>query len=257
MVPVLINHKISLNFTIDSGSTDVFIPEDDFSNLILTGTVSPNDYLDTREYELADGSQTSSKRFRIRSLRVGKVELRDIIVAVAPEPATPLLGQSFLSRMKSWSIDNERQLLVIKEPPPTTPQRIIVERENPVSFQPLAPKPDEVVAGAIWVLLGRAYFAGQAGPYEYVNASSIRISGSIRRAWFKSVPPRHIKEPTLSREAFNCDEETYREEALHSVKADGSSESEPAALYPGPWQSVVPDTEMGFEMHWVCAWKPK
>jgi hypothetical protein len=34
---------------------------------------------------------------------------------VAPSNATPLLGQTFLQRFASWSIDNERQVLLLKE----------------------------------------------------------------------------------------------------------------------------------------------
>jgi clan AA aspartic protease (TIGR02281 family) len=112
-VPVIINGKISLNFTIDSGATDVCIPANVFYSLTRAGTVSPQDFLDRRAYELADGSTEYSQRFRIRSLRVGDFELRDVIALVVPSAGAPLLGQSFLSRLKSWSIDNERQVLLI------------------------------------------------------------------------------------------------------------------------------------------------
>jgi hypothetical protein len=40
VVPVLINDKISLNFTIDSGASDVSIPADVFSTLTRASTVS-------------------------------------------------------------------------------------------------------------------------------------------------------------------------------------------------------------------------
>jgi clan AA aspartic protease (TIGR02281 family) len=115
VVPVVINDKMTLNFTIDSGASDVSIPADVFSTLTRTGTVAKSDFLDKQTYELADGSQQTSQRFRIRSLRVGSLELRGVIASVAPPAGTLLLGQSFLSRLKSWSIDNDRQLLVFNE----------------------------------------------------------------------------------------------------------------------------------------------
>ncbi len=62
-------------------------------------------------------SKQSSQRFRIRSLRIGSLELRDVVASVAPIAGSLLLGQSFLSRIKSWSIDNERHLLVLNQPP--------------------------------------------------------------------------------------------------------------------------------------------
>jgi clan AA aspartic protease (TIGR02281 family) len=113
VVPVVINNQITLNFTLDSGATDVSIPVDVFSTLVRTGTIQQSDYLDTQVYSLADGSTTQTRRFHIRFLRVGNVELRDVIASVGPKSSSPLLGESFLARLGSWAIDNNRQLLVI------------------------------------------------------------------------------------------------------------------------------------------------
>jgi len=113
VVPVLLNHKIIRSFTIDSGSADVSIPEEVFTLLIRSGTVAQQDLLDTRRYRLADGSEQTSRRFLIRSLRVGSVELRDVVASVVPEGGELLLGQSFLSRLSSWSIDNDRHTLAL------------------------------------------------------------------------------------------------------------------------------------------------
>jgi hypothetical protein len=73
VVPVLINDKITLNFTLDSGASDVSVPADVFLTLTRTGTIEKDDLMDVREYKLADGSAQKSQRFRIRSLRVGSL----------------------------------------------------------------------------------------------------------------------------------------------------------------------------------------
>jgi hypothetical protein len=112
-VPVVINNQITLNFTLDSGASDVSIPLDVFSTLVRSATIQQSDYLDTQVYSLADGSTTQTPRFRIRFLRVGSVELRNVIASVGPRSSSALLGQSFLARLGSWAIDNNRQLLVI------------------------------------------------------------------------------------------------------------------------------------------------
>jgi clan AA aspartic protease (TIGR02281 family) len=112
VVPVVINNQIRLNFTLDSGASDVSIPVDVFSTLVRSATIQKSDYLDTQVYSLADGSTTQTPRFRIRFLRVGNVELRNVIASVGPK-SSALLGQSFLARLGSWAIDNNRQLLVI------------------------------------------------------------------------------------------------------------------------------------------------
>lgn len=118
VVPVLINGQITLDFTVDSGAADVSIPADVFSTLVRTGTIRTADYMDTREYELADGTKTRSRRFLIRSLRVGGVELQGVAASVAPTDGVLLLGESFLSRLGTWAIDNRRHLLVINQGAP-------------------------------------------------------------------------------------------------------------------------------------------
>jgi hypothetical protein len=137
----VINDKITLNFTIDSGASDVSIPADVFSTLTRTGTISKWDLLGTQVYELADGSQRSSQRFRIRSLRIGNLELREVTASVAPSAGSLLLGQSFLERFKYWSIDNQRNLMLINESPGldhTTPSTASPSRVSPVPKPRLA-----------------------------------------------------------------------------------------------------------------------
>ena len=116
IVPVLINKAITLNFVVDSGADDVAIPADVVSRLLQTGTLQKTDFIGATTYTLADGSKVPSATFRIRSLTVNKIEIQNIKAGVTPTAAGDLLlGQSFLSRFKSWSIDNARQALVLTQ----------------------------------------------------------------------------------------------------------------------------------------------
>jgi clan AA aspartic protease (TIGR02281 family) len=113
VVPVLINGQLTLKFTVDSGASDVSVPADVVSTLIRTETISDADFLGTQTYRLADGSTIPSQTFIIRSLKVGDRVLTNVQGSVAPAKGSLLLGQSFLSRFKSWSIDNQRQVLLL------------------------------------------------------------------------------------------------------------------------------------------------
>jgi len=113
VLPVQVNDRITLDFTIDSGAADVVIPADVFSTLSRTGTITSKDMMASQVYELADGSRQEARRFRIRTLKIGNLELRNIVGSVTPAGGTLLLGQSFLSHLPSWSIDNRHGLLVI------------------------------------------------------------------------------------------------------------------------------------------------
>jgi len=63
---------------------------------------------------LADGSQVPSPQFRIHSLTVGSWFVENVTGHVGPVKSPPLLGQSFLKRFSSWSIDNARGMLVLQ-----------------------------------------------------------------------------------------------------------------------------------------------
>lgn len=115
VLPVQVNDRITLDFTIDSGAADVVIPADVFSTLSRTGTITSKDMMASQVYELADGSRQEARRFRIRTLKIGNLELRNIVGSVTPAGGTLLLGQSFLSHLPSWSIDNRHGLLVIAD----------------------------------------------------------------------------------------------------------------------------------------------
>jgi clan AA aspartic protease (TIGR02281 family) len=113
VVPVTINGSLRLDFMIDSGASDVSIPADVAMTLFRTGTIQESDFTGTRTYRLADGSTVPSPTFRIRVLKVGDREVRDILGSVSSVKGSLLLGQSFLSRFHSWSINNERQVLIL------------------------------------------------------------------------------------------------------------------------------------------------
>jgi clan AA aspartic protease (TIGR02281 family) len=113
-VPVEINGAITLDFAVDSGSADVSIPLDVFSTLKRTGTIMEPDILGHGTYVLADGSKSRSVRFKIRSLKVGDRVLENVPASVAASGGMLLLGQSFLGRFKTWSIDNAKHKLVLE-----------------------------------------------------------------------------------------------------------------------------------------------
>jgi clan AA aspartic protease (TIGR02281 family) len=114
IAPVVINNAIKLNFIIDSGASDVSIPAEVFSSLIRANTVTQADITATRNYKNADGEVFRSKTFIIRSLKIGNIEAPNVQAKVSPSNAPPLLGQSFLKRFKSWSIDNSTQELILQ-----------------------------------------------------------------------------------------------------------------------------------------------
>jgi len=114
-VPVKINDALTLDFLVDSGAAAVSMPADVVQALVRLGTLARGDFLGSEDYRLADGSTLPSPTFQIRSLKVGGIVLHDVTGSMAPVHGSLLLGQSFLSRFRSWSIDNRRQVLVLDD----------------------------------------------------------------------------------------------------------------------------------------------
>jgi clan AA aspartic protease (TIGR02281 family) len=114
VVPVQINGAITLNFAIDSGASDVSVPADVFFSLKRAGTIKEEDVAGKRTYLLADGSKSQLATFTIKSLKVGSAIVENVRGSIAPSQGSLLLGQSFLQRFKSWSIDNTKHELLLE-----------------------------------------------------------------------------------------------------------------------------------------------
>lgn len=114
-VPVVINGVLTANFIIDSGSADVSIPAGVAAALIKSGTLSQSDLIGSKTYVMADGSRVPSETYRLSSLKIGDLVMHDVTVRVAAEKSHFLLGQSFLNRLKSWSMDNNKRMLIINQ----------------------------------------------------------------------------------------------------------------------------------------------
>jgi predicted aspartyl protease len=106
---------VTLGFVVDSGAADVLIPNDVLLTLVRTGTVTEADFIGEQTYSLADGSKLTSARFNIRELKVGEHVVKNVTASVGPVASDPLLGQSFLSKVKAWTLDNTRHVLVLSE----------------------------------------------------------------------------------------------------------------------------------------------
>ena len=115
VVPVFINGAITLNFVVDSGAADVSVPADVVGTLTRAGTIAKTDFIGKQTYVLADGSTVPTSTFVIRSLKVGDILIENVRGSVSPAAGSLLLGQSFLQRFKSWSMDNNKHVLVLEQ----------------------------------------------------------------------------------------------------------------------------------------------
>jgi clan AA aspartic protease (TIGR02281 family) len=246
-VRAVINGEASFDFTIDSGAADVCIPANIFYSLTHDGTVSQRDFLDRRPYKLADGSIHYAQRFRIRSLAVGGLMVHDVVASVVPTAGLLLLGQSFLSRLKSWSIDNERQVLAMT-PLSTSASSVVV------------PVATNFNGRRGWVRLSA--LNDPAGAL-YVNTTSFKGEGNIR--WFseKHIFPPHAQtwlgkwvNYSLSQWEVDCGDEQAKLAASSNVYEDGTHWVADARLLASTaWHPIQGDAWKESEMQLLCRWR--
>jgi len=116
-----------------------------------------------------------------------------------------------------------------------------------------------VAHAADWVSIA----TNDDGMEDFIDATSIRVDASIRRAWVKSVYKPQTKRGYGSesdkwvshfvhREAVNCKQETSRTEASNWYFEDGTNFP---VLYDGsePWVPVAPETMNEARLKWICS----
>jgi clan AA aspartic protease (TIGR02281 family) len=114
-VPVRINGSLTVKFIVDSGASVVVLPSDLVETLTKSGALAPSDTLGRDTYITADGRKHKGTRLMLRQLEVGGHIVTNVMASAAPAKATPLLGLSFLAKFKSWTLDNQRHVLLISE----------------------------------------------------------------------------------------------------------------------------------------------
>ena len=112
-LPVRINGTITIPFLLDTGAEGLALPSDVASTLVRAGVLQQRDMLGKGIGVLADGSEQRMPRVLLREIQVGKQTVRDVPAMVNPSAGDPLLGQAFLSRFGSVTIDYRRSTLIL------------------------------------------------------------------------------------------------------------------------------------------------
>ncbi len=102
-------------FMLDTGASSVILPGDLAARLVMSGIFTPDTDLHFSRAMLADGNNVPTLTGgRLKSLTVGDVTVQNVRCTIGPPGTSLLLGQSFLQKFSSWSIDNTRSMLVLK-----------------------------------------------------------------------------------------------------------------------------------------------
>lgn len=151
--------------------------------------------------------------------------------------------------LKSWSIDNERQTLLITE--------------SATSHAPLiAPLAKDAKGAGAWV---RVKAVDGAGGERYVNTSSFRGNGDLRSVWEKHVFPAHSEkwqgkwvDYAIDHWEFDCSQERVKLDARADYYEDGTRWVANSQLISSTaWHRVPANTIQDGEIRMLCDWQPQ
>jgi predicted aspartyl protease len=112
-VRVSLNGSMLMNLTLDSGAAGLTIPRHVADELMNEGKLAPADFRGLVTSVLADNSKVINQLYILPSVTIAGRTVYDVPCVVGDDNTSMLLGQSVLQKFRSWSIDNERHVLVL------------------------------------------------------------------------------------------------------------------------------------------------
>lgn len=114
VLPAVLNGSAETYFVVDSGASNVQLPQEIADELKRQGTLGPGDFLGDRSFLVADGRKLVQRMIRLRSIRVGDRTMDNVLAAVGAPHSQALLGQSLLRRLNWWKIDNVKNAIELE-----------------------------------------------------------------------------------------------------------------------------------------------
>jgi aspartyl protease family protein len=113
-VPVEINGS-NMQFIFDTGASDITISEVEAIFLLKQGTLSEEDIIGTKYYQIADGSISEGTKINLKTVKIGNKILSNVKASVIHNSQAPLLlGQSALAQFGKVSIDYNKNEIVFE-----------------------------------------------------------------------------------------------------------------------------------------------
>lgn len=97
----------------DTGSTDLLINSDMEVTLKEENIISQANYLGIGEYEMANGTIDSCRRYIINNLHIGKFTVNNIIIAVTDKGKKIIVGKGLLNKFSNWELNNKASKLIL------------------------------------------------------------------------------------------------------------------------------------------------
>lgn len=112
-IEVKLNTTVTSPFLIDTGATDLLIPEELFEELKRNG-ITAQDHVGRAKLTIADGSTMETQSIHLHQFSIGGREIEHLVASIGNRGTTPLLGANILERFGKWHIDPGKNRLVLE-----------------------------------------------------------------------------------------------------------------------------------------------
>lgn len=97
----------------DTGATDLLINTETEAALKKESVLTQTNYLGTGEYELANGTVETCRRYKVNGVQLGSFSVDNVIVSVSEKGKRIIVGKTLLNKFRSWSLNNQENKLFL------------------------------------------------------------------------------------------------------------------------------------------------
>lgn len=99
----------------DTGAADLLINTEMETQLKKENILTEAGYLGTGDYEMANGTVESCRRYRVNGVRIGAYTADNVLLAVSEKGKRIIVGKSLLNKFRTWTVNNqENKLLLVR-----------------------------------------------------------------------------------------------------------------------------------------------
>ncbi len=97
----------------DTGATDLLITKEMEEGFKTENILRQDNYLGIGEYEMANGSVDTCRKYIVDNVHIGNYQLKNIVIAASDKAKKTLLGRSILNKFSKWILDNRSNVLIL------------------------------------------------------------------------------------------------------------------------------------------------
>ena len=97
----------------DTGASDLLVNTETEAVLKKENILTQTNYLGTGEYELANGTIETCRRYKVNGIQIGNYSVDNVVVSVSEKGKRIIVGKVLLNKFRSWSLSNQENKLFL------------------------------------------------------------------------------------------------------------------------------------------------